>query len=58
MLQAAAKRSRQSIAEFITQWLEDQSDILEHQKRLKEIKCGASATLPWETAREELMDTP
>lgn len=46
MLQAEARRSRKTIAQYVAQWLEDQADGREAAKRLKRIQDGKDKLVP------------
>ena len=46
MLRAEAKKSRLSVAEFLMQWLEDQADGREAEKRWKSLKQGKTKAIP------------
>ncbi len=46
LLQAEAKRSKKSLAEFVMQWLDDQADGREAQRRMSRIKSGKSKPIP------------
>jgi predicted DNA-binding protein len=46
MLQAEAKRSRKTIAQYVAQWLEDQQDGREAAKVIKRIKEGKEKVYP------------
>lgn len=48
LLKAEAKRSHQSIAEFMMQWLEDQADGREATQRMKDLKTGKTKAIPAE----------
>ena len=48
MLQAEAKRSRKTIAQYVAQWLEDQQDGREAMRRWKLIKSGKTKVIPAE----------
>ena len=54
MLQAEAKRSRKSVAAYLTQWLEDQIDGRIAAKRLKDLKSGKTKGIPAEEVFAEL----
>lgn len=45
-LQAEAKRSRKSVAEYLAQWLEDQADGREATKIMKRVKDGKETASP------------
>lgn len=54
MLKSEARRSRQSIAEFIMQWLEDQIDGCQAASRMKRVKEGKSKLMPAEEVYAKL----
>lgn len=55
MLEKEARAHRKPVAKFIQEWLEDQADAREAQKRLKDIETGKTAAVPWSKARKELL---
>lgn len=45
LLKAEAKQNKLSVAEFIMQWLEDQADGREAQRRMKLLKAGKTKAI-------------
>ena len=48
MLKAEARAHRKSIAQVMMDWLEEQADIREATKRLKDLKSGKTKAIPAE----------
>lgn len=54
MLQAEAKRSRKSIAQYVAQWLQDQADGREAARVMQRIKEGKEKAISAEEVYAQL----
>lgn len=57
-LKKEARAHRKSVADLVMEWMQDEKDVRESQKRLHEVKTGKVKAVAWGDARKRLLAAP